>query len=205
LDGNGNVKIADFGVSKLVKPGDVMHEQSGTPAYIAPEILKEEGYSGFKADIWSAGVVLYAMLCGTVPFKASNMKELHKMIIKGKYNLKEEVSDEAKQLMRAMLETDPKKRISIAKILQHPWMQLSKDIPEIFNQEEKDIVKREFIYNNPKLPNRSEAIDKNTEPWDCFTELNLDSINQTLRNESEKSVILAPFNSSISDFNEEEY
>jgi 5'-AMP-activated protein kinase catalytic alpha subunit len=62
LDGKGNVKIADFGVSKLVKPGDVMHEQSGTPAYIAPEILREEGYMGFKADIWSAGVVLYAML-----------------------------------------------------------------------------------------------------------------------------------------------
>lgn len=93
LDGNGNVKIADFGVSKLVKPGDIMHEQSGTPAYIAPEILREQGYKGFKADIWSAGVVLYAMLCGTVPFKASNMKELHKMIMKGKYYFKEEVSD----------------------------------------------------------------------------------------------------------------
>lgn len=47
LDGKGKVKIADFGVSKLVNPGDIMHEQSGTPAYIAPEILKEEGYSGF--------------------------------------------------------------------------------------------------------------------------------------------------------------
>ena len=117
LDGKGNVKIADFGVSKLVKPGEIMHEQSGTPAYIAPEILKEDGYMGFKADIWSAGVVLYAMLCGTVPFKASNMKELHKMIIKGKYNIKEEVSDEARSLMKAMLETDPKKRISIPKIL----------------------------------------------------------------------------------------
>ena len=117
LDGKGNVKIADFGVSKLVKPGEIMHEQSGTPAYIAPEILKEDGYIGFKADIWSAGVVLYAMLCGTVPFKASNMKELHKMIIKGKYNIKEEVSDEARSLMKTMLETDPKKRISIPKIL----------------------------------------------------------------------------------------
>jgi len=84
-------------------------------------------------------------------------------------------------------------------------MQLPENCPEIFNDEEKEIVKREFIYNNPKLPNRSEAINKDVEPWDCFTELNLDSINQTLRNESEKSVILAPFNSSISDFNEEEY
>ena len=103
LDGKGRVKIADFGVSKLVKAGDLMHEQSGTPAYIAPEILKEEGYRGFKADIWSAGVVFFAMLCGTVPFKASNMKELHKMIIKGKYNLKEEISPDAKHLLRQML------------------------------------------------------------------------------------------------------
>lgn len=113
LDGKGRVKIADFGVSKLVRQGDIMHEQSGTPAYIAPEILREEGYQGFKADIWSAGVVFFAMLCGTVPFKASNMKELHKMIIKGKYNLKEEISPEAKDLLKSMLETDPQKRISI--------------------------------------------------------------------------------------------
>jgi serine/threonine protein kinase len=53
------------------------------------------------------------MLCGTVPFKASNMKELHKMIIKGKYHLKEEVSDDAKSLMKSMLNTDPNSRITI--------------------------------------------------------------------------------------------
>ena len=205
LDGKGKVKIADFGVSKHVKPGDLMHEQSGTPAYIAPEILKEEGYQGFKADIWSAGVVFYAMLFGTVPFKASNMKELHKMIIKGKYNLKEEISDEAKHLMRSMLETDPTKRISISKILSHPWFNDMDEDLEIFNQEERDVVKKEFVYNNPKFFNRSEQVNHAEEPWDCFTELNLDSINQTLRNESEKSVILAPFNSSISDFDEEEW
>ena len=76
---------------------------------------------------------------------------------------------------------------------------------EIFNDEEKEVVKKEFIYNNPKINNRSEKINTEVEPWDCFTELNLDSVNQTLRNESEKSVILAPFNSSISDFNEDDY
>jgi serine/threonine protein kinase len=192
-------------VSKLVKAGDLMHEQSGTPAYIAPEILREEGYKGFKADIWSAGVVFFAMLCGTVPFKASNMKELHKMIIKGKYNLKEEISADAKHLLRSMLETDPNKRISIRKILEHPWIQSGDPEFEIFSQEEKEIVKKEFIYNNPKFHNRSEKVNPEVEPWDCFTELNLDSVNQTLRNESEKSVILAPFNSSYSDFDEEEF
>lgn len=177
LDGKGHVKIADFGVSKHVKPNDVMHEQSGTPAYIAPEILKEKGYTGFKADIWSAGVVLYAMLFGTVPFKASNMKELHKMIIKGKYTLKEEISPEAKHLMRSMMETDPDKRITINKILQHPWITSASNDIDIFNEEEKEIVKKEFMYNNPTVNNRSEKINVDEEPWDCFTELNLDSIN----------------------------
>ena len=66
-------------------------------------------------------------------------------------------------------------------------------------------MKKEFIYNNPNQPNRSEPINEKVEPWDCFTELNLDSINEVLRNESEKSVILAPFNSSLSDFNEDEW
>lgn len=73
---DGVVKICDFGVSKIVKNGEKMSEQCGTPAYIAPEILLDKGYEGFAVDIWSAGVVLYAMLYGTVPFKANNMSEL---------------------------------------------------------------------------------------------------------------------------------
>jgi len=56
-------------------------------------------------------------------------------------------------------------------------MQLPEDPPEIFNDEEKEIVKKEFIYNNPQYLNRSEKINNEVEPWDCFTELNLDSIN----------------------------
>ena len=76
LSSNGEVKICDFGVSKVVKRGEMMTEQCGTPAYIAPEILADRGYEGFAVDIWSAGVVLYAMLYGVVPFRANNMSEL---------------------------------------------------------------------------------------------------------------------------------
>ena len=76
LSSNGEVKICDFGVSKAVKRGEMMTEQCGTPAYIAPEILADRGYEGFAVDIWSAGVVLYAMLYGVVPFRANNMSEL---------------------------------------------------------------------------------------------------------------------------------
>ena len=138
LDGKGMVKIADFGVSKEVKPDEIMREQCGTPAYIATEIIKDRGYTGFKADLWSAGVVLYAMLYGTVPFKANNMQDLHKLILTAKYNLKDEISEPAKNLLRALLEPDPIKRLTIRQVLQHPWMS---DAPEegtfvIFNEEE---------------------------------------------------------------------
>lgn len=98
-----------------------MTEQCGTPAYIAPEILRGKGYEGFSVDIWSAGVVLYAMVYGTVPFKASVMTELHKMILKGKYTLKNDVSEEVRDLLRKMLEVDPKRRFTIPQILCHNW------------------------------------------------------------------------------------
>jgi serine/threonine protein kinase len=84
---DGVIKLCDFGVSKIVKHGERLTEQCGTPAYIAPEILVDKGYEGFAIDIWSAGVVLYAMLYGTVPFKANNMTELQKMIIKADFQL----------------------------------------------------------------------------------------------------------------------
>ena len=76
LTSEGDIKICDFGVSKLVKNGEIMTEQCGTPAYIAPEVFENKGYEGYQSDVWSAGVVLYAMLYGTVPFKANNMTEL---------------------------------------------------------------------------------------------------------------------------------
>eukprot|EP00806_Schmidingerella_arcuata_P003863 Macronucleus_4502.p1 GENE.Macronucleus_4502~~Macronucleus_4502.p1 ORF type:complete len:192 (+),score=20.82 Macronucleus_4502:1-576(+) len=121
LDGKGNVKIADFGVSRQIQPDQIMREQCGTPAYIAPEILRNRGYS-LNVDLWSAGVVLFAMLYGTVPFKAQTMDELHQVILKGKYLLKEDISIEARDLLRGLLEINPKKRLSVRKILRHPWL-----------------------------------------------------------------------------------
>lgn len=99
LDTDGGVKLCDFGVSKILKKGQVVKEQCGTPAYIAPEIISESGYSGFSVDIWSLGVLLYAMLIGTVPFKATNMKDLHALINKGEFGFPHKVSEEAEDLI----------------------------------------------------------------------------------------------------------
>ena len=123
LDGKGIVKIADFGVSWIVwSKFDKMMEQCGTPAYIAPEILRNKGYYGFQADLWSAGVVLFAMLYGTVPFKAQNMNDLHWLIMKSKYTLKDDISEEAWSLLKGLLNWDPLKRLSTAEVLSHSWM-----------------------------------------------------------------------------------
>jgi serine/threonine protein kinase len=102
-----------------------MTDHWGRPDYRAPEILKDKGYRGFGVDIWSLGVCLYALLDGTVPFKANNMSELHQLILKAKYSLKDEkaeITDDAKSLIKALLEPEPSKRITMEPIKQHPWL-----------------------------------------------------------------------------------
>lgn len=200
LDGKGNVKIGDFGVSRIVKPGEIMKEQWGTPAYIAPEILEDKGYTGYAVDIWSAGVVLYSMLYGSVPFKANNMEELHTMIMKGKYTLKEDISEAARSLLRSMLEKNPRKRIQVPQILRHEWFKdIDKSLP-IFNEQEMSQIQKEFTYNEAR---RIQRKDDELEAADWFTELAIDTTQKSdLKNVSSKSIILAPFNSTKSHVSE---
>jgi serine/threonine protein kinase len=91
----------------------VIQEQCGTPAYLAPEIIIDKGYEGFFVDIWSLGVLLFAMLCGTVPFKASNLEDLHKLILKGDFTFPCELSAEAQTLVRGMIQLEPKSRLTV--------------------------------------------------------------------------------------------
>jgi serine/threonine protein kinase len=212
LDANGLVKICDFGVGKIVRRGEKMTEQCGTPAYIAPEILRDEGYYGFAVDIWSSGVVLYAMLYGTVPFKANQMSELQKIIINAEYSLKEDISAEARDMIKGLLEKDPEKRMTIPMILNHPWL---RDAPrpqdlELFSEQERQYINSEFQYNRSamfsdwKEGNGYEFLEANDlsvreGDKDMFTEHDLDSVADALvKNAETRSIILAPFNSTKS-------
>jgi serine/threonine protein kinase len=140
LDKNSNFKICDFGIAKIIGRGVKVREQCGTPAYLAPEIMNEDGYETFLPDFWSLGVLLYAMLFGTVPFKANNMEELHMLIQKGEFTFPEEASEEAKSLISGLIRVDPKQRLTIPKILNHPWL---KEISEESDTEEDEKVKDE--------------------------------------------------------------
>ena len=185
-------------MSKVVVDGERMTEKCGTPTYIAPEILLNKGYEGFAVDIWSTGVVLYAMIYGTVPFKASTMEELHKLIIKGKFKLKESASESVRDLLKKMLEVNPKKRITIPQILCHKWFSNYNPNISLFTLEEQANIKKEFT--SMQRVNRNQLKEGiNTIDSDWFIEQNIDSSQSELtRNITSKSVILAPFNSTRS-------
>jgi len=123
LDAFSCLKIADFGVAVIVKsPGKKLNEHCGTPSYIAPEILLESGYDGQPVDVWSAGVVLYAMLCGRVPFKGENLADLKRCILRGKFHVPSNLSKKADLMIRGVIVVDPKKRFTIRDALEHQWL-----------------------------------------------------------------------------------
>ena len=157
------LKICDFGVSKIVQKGETITDHCGTPAYLAPEIVLNQGYEGYWSDIWSLGVLLYCMSCGTVPFKASTISDLHKLILQGKYELPEYLSTNLKHLIKNMLVIIPNKRIPLEKILRHRWFDRCTEIfndslegntqlnHEIIQQMEKFGYPKQHIINSLEL------------------------------------------------------
>ena len=157
-----------------------MSEQCGTPAYIAPEIIKDKGYKGFKSDMWSAGVCLYVMLIGTVPFRAATMEDLHIAIRKGTYDLQDEkLSEDAKNILSCLICSNPKKRFSAQECLSHPWLKdvdiQTPDLGDIiFTDKEKDTIKKDYLHRLERL--KQKRLNKKGPDGDLlFTEHALDT------------------------------
>ncbi|VAH21624.1 unnamed protein product [Triticum turgidum subsp. durum] len=121
LDSKCNVKIADFGLSNVMRDGHFLKTSCGSPNYAAPEVISGKLYAGPEVDVWSCGVILYALLCGTLPFDDENIPNLFKKIKGGIYTLPSHLSPLARDLIPRMLVVDPMKRITIREIREHSW------------------------------------------------------------------------------------
>ncbi|KXN86595.1 Serine/threonine-protein kinase HSL1 [Leucoagaricus sp. SymC.cos] len=128
LDHNFNIKIADFGMAawqiNASGTADLMKTSCGSPHYAAPEIIRGEPYMGSAADIWSCGVILYAMLTAQLPFDDDNLPELLDKVTTGKYTIPSFVDPLAHNLIRRMLAVNVKKRITMSEIFTHPFFRL---------------------------------------------------------------------------------
>ena len=115
------IKIVDFGLSNTCDNNKLLQTACGSPCYAAPEMIKGQRYMGRCVDIWSCGVILYALLCGYLPFEDGNTSKLYDKIIHGQYTIPSHVSNEATDLIQKILNTDPNKRYTIQQIRQHKW------------------------------------------------------------------------------------
>jgi 5'-AMP-activated protein kinase catalytic alpha subunit len=137
LDENDNLKISDFGLSALYTGGgsgggeggsmvsscraQLLHTTCGTPNYVSPEVLQDDGYDGRKADVWSMGVILYVLVVGVLPFDEKSLPKLFAKIQIADYPMPTFLSSRLQNLISSILVTNPDNRVSISEIKAHPW------------------------------------------------------------------------------------
>ena len=123
LTKNHILKIIDFGLSNYFDKDkkNLLTTPCGSPCYASPEMVSGKKYNGFRIDVWSTGIILYAMLCGYLPFEDKDNEVLFKKILECKLDLPHHLSLLSKDLLRKILVTNPDKRITIQQIKKHPF------------------------------------------------------------------------------------
>ncbi|CAG0883813.1 unnamed protein product [Darwinula stevensoni] len=122
LDEKNNIKIADFGMASLQPDGFMLETSCGSPHYACPEVIRGERYDGRKADIWSCGVILYALLVGALPFDDDNLRQLLEKVKRGVFHIPHFVPPDCQSLLRGMIHVNPDKRLTLSEIKRHPWV-----------------------------------------------------------------------------------
>jgi 5'-AMP-activated protein kinase catalytic alpha subunit len=129
LNGSDGLKLVDFGLSNLMPNKQLLGTACGSPCYAAPEMLEGNKYEGNGVDVWSCGIILYAMVCGYLPFEDKNNDALYKKIKEGKFAIPSFVSEPCKDLIKRILVTNPGKRIKISDIFKHSWFKITNPSP----------------------------------------------------------------------------
>jgi calcium-dependent protein kinase len=126
------LKATDFGLSVFFKPGEVFTDIVGSAYYVAPEVLRRN--YGKEADVWSAGVILYILLCGVPPFWAETEQGIFDAVLHGHIDFASDpwpqISNGAKDLVKKMLRQNPKERLTAHEVLSHPWIREDGEAPD---------------------------------------------------------------------------
>ncbi|XP_063291955.1 serine/threonine-protein kinase BRSK2-like isoform X2 [Pelobates fuscus] len=130
LDEKNNIRIADFGMASLQVGDSLLETSCGSPHYACPEVIKGEKYDGRRADVWSCGVILFALLVGALPFDDDNLRQLLEKVKRGVFHMPHFIPPDCQNLLRGMIEVEPEKRLSLDQIQKHSWYLGGKNEPE---------------------------------------------------------------------------
>ncbi|CAN7054349.1 unnamed protein product, partial [Brassica oleracea var. botrytis] len=166
LDENGRIKITDFGVSAVpqhFREDGLLHTTCGSPNYVAPEVLANKGYDGAASDIWSCGVILYAILTGCLPFDDTNLAVLCRKIVKGDPPIPRWLSPGAKTMIKRMLDPNPVTRMTVASIMGNDWFRhdyspSSCDAEDESSSAEEDVSEEEKSHDSSTVINAFQLI-----------------------------------------------
>ncbi|XP_051771260.1 serine/threonine-protein kinase BRSK1 isoform X2 [Ctenopharyngodon idella] len=129
LDEKNNIRIADFGMASLQVGDSLLETSCGSPHYACPEVIRGEKYDGRRADVWSCGVILFALLVGALPFDHDNLRQLLEKVKSGVFHMPHFIPPDCQALLRGMIEVNPEKRFTLEAIQKHAWYQAGRNEP----------------------------------------------------------------------------
>ncbi|XP_041445860.1 serine/threonine-protein kinase BRSK2 isoform X2 [Xenopus laevis] len=168
LDEKNNIRIADFGMASLQVGDSLLETSCGSPHYACPEVIRGEKYDGRKADIWSCGVILFALLVGALPFDDDNLRQLLEKVKRGVFHMPHFIPPDCQNLLCGMIEVDPNKRLTLEAIQKHTWYIGGKNEPE----PEQAVPRKVQIGSLPSLEDVDPDVLDSMHSLGCFRDRN---------------------------------
>ncbi|KAJ0971182.1 hypothetical protein J5N97_019141 [Dioscorea zingiberensis] len=151
LDSDGVLKVSDFGLSTFVpqiRGGGLLHTACGTPNYVAPEVLNDNGYDGAAADVWSCGVILFVLMAGYLPFDEPNLANLYKKISRADCFYPSHFSSNTKKFIKRILDPNPRTRMTIPEIIESDWFKQDYKPPNFEHGEQVSLDDVDAVFND---------------------------------------------------------
>ncbi|XP_045414520.1 serine/threonine-protein kinase BRSK2 [Lemur catta] len=168
LDEKNNIRIADFGMASLQVGDSLLETSCGSPHYACPEVIRGEKYDGRKADVWSCGVILFALLVGALPFDDDNLRQLLEKVKRGVFHMPHFIPPDCQSLLRGMIEVDAARRLTLEHIQKHIWYIGGKNEPE----PEQPAPRKVQIRSLPSLEDIDPDVLDSMHSLGCFRDRN---------------------------------